>query len=287
MRHIFTIYHPGVIFLYLAAALVCTMLSMQPVYLLISFAAGSIYAVYLRGARKYFSSLKFLLIMFAIVAIVNPLFNHRGLTVLFYLFDEPVTLEAFVYGLCAGLMLLNVFVWFSCYAVLMTNDKFLYLFGKALPTTALMVSMTLKLIPQTTYKARCVMDAQEGMNMRQDKKGQRFKNGVRTATVLMGWSMEDSIETADSMRARGYGAKNRTTFSVFRMGRHDVVSLTVLVILAALSICLIVAFGGAFVYYPYLKGLEANIWVYIPYGILLFYPLILEGKERLAWKRSK
>ena len=99
------------------------MLSMQPVYLLISFAAGSIYAVYLNGARKYFSSLKFALVMFAVIAVLNPLFNHRGLTVLFYLAGEPVTLEAFAYGLCAGLMLLNVFIWFSCYACLLyTSD---------------------------------------------------------------------------------------------------------------------------------------------------------------------
>lgn len=285
MRHIFTIYHPSVIFLYLAAALVCTMLTLQPAYLLISFIAGSIYAVYLSGARKYFSSLKFLLVMFIIIAVLNPLFNHRGLTVLFYLFDEPVTLEAFLYGLCAGLMLLNVFIWFSCYAALMTNDKFLYLFGKLLPTTALMVSMTLKLIPQTTYKARCIMDAQDGMDLRRERKKQHFKNGVRSASVLVGWSMEESIETADSMRARGYGAKKRTTFSIFKMGRHDVVSLVIICILAVLSIACIIFFGGKFMYYPYLKGLETNVWAYIPYCILLFYPLILEGREQLVWKK--
>lgn len=286
MRHIFTVYHPSVVFLYLAAALACTMLSMQPVYLLISFAAGSIYAVYLNGARKYFSSLKFALVMFAVIAVLNPLFNHRGLTVLFYLAGEPVTLEAFAYGLCAGLMLLNVFIWFSCYDVLMTNDKFLYLFGKILPATALMVSMTLKLIPQTAYRARCIMNAQEGLVSGRRKKKQRFKNGVRSASVLMGWGMEDSIETADSMRARGYGARKRTAFSIFRMGRHDIFSLAAVGILASLSVVCIVLFGGKFMYYPCLKNLEGNIWAYIPYAILLFYPLLLEGRERLTWKRS-
>ena len=287
MRHIFTIYHPSVIFLYLAAVLVCMMFSMQPVYLLISFLAGSMYAVYLGGTRKYFSSLSFLLMMFAVIALLNPLFNHRGLTVLFYLFDEPVTLEAFVYGLCAGLKLLSVFIWFSCYAALMTNDKFLYLFGRILPTTALMVSMTLKLIPQTAYRARCVMNAQDGMNMRQEKKKQRFKNALRTASVLMGWSMEDSVETADSMRARGYGAKKRTTFSPFKLERHDILSLVVICGLAGLSVASILVIGGTFMYYPYLAGIEENIWAYIPYGLLLFYPLILEGKERLAWKKLR
>ncbi len=82
------------------------------------------------------------------IAIANPLFNHRGSTALFYIGLNPVTLEALLYGVCSAGMLISVFIWFRCYLSLMTNDKFLYLFGRIAPATALIVSMYTKVDPR-------------------------------------------------------------------------------------------------------------------------------------------
>jgi energy-coupling factor transport system permease protein len=285
MKHIFFIYHPVVIFTYICSAIVCSMLTMQPFFALLSFAVGSVYSIYLSGARKYFSSLKFMLIAFAVIAVANPLFNHKGSTVLFYIGNTPFTLEALLFGMCSGGMLLCVIVWFRCYQALMTNDRFLYLFGKLAPTSALVASMILKWIPQTSYKMYQIRNAQAALynSHHGDTRKRKIANSVRMAGILMSWSMEDSITAADSMRARGYGAKKRTTFSKYRMGGHDIVSLCVIAALAAVSVVIILGKANDFSFYPALNGVGLGIWLYVPYALLLLYPLILEWRERSRW----
>ena len=82
-------------------------------------------------------------------AFINTAFNHEGITVLYYLPDgNPLTFESVVYGFASSVMLINVIVWFSCYSSVMTSDKFIYLFGKIIPSLSLIFSMTLSFIPK-------------------------------------------------------------------------------------------------------------------------------------------
>ena len=38
--------------------------------------------------------------MFFMLAVMNPIFIHSGETILFFMNDNPVTLEALIYGTC-------------------------------------------------------------------------------------------------------------------------------------------------------------------------------------------
>lgn len=70
--------------------------------------------------------------MMLIVALMNPMFNHYGVTIIGYLHNgNPFTLESCVYGLVMAMMLVCTMIWFSCYTIVMTSDKFIYLFGKS------------------------------------------------------------------------------------------------------------------------------------------------------------
>lgn len=61
----------------------------------------------------------------------------------------------------------------------------------------------------------------------------RFADHLRTVTTLMGWSMENSLETADSMRCRGWGAnRKRTTFRRNRFRAYDALLLSALALLS-------------------------------------------------------
>ncbi len=72
-------------------------------------------------------------------AVLNPLFNHEGATILTYLPDgNPLTLESMLYGVSAAAMMVTVILWFSCYNSVMTSDKFLYLFGRVIPALSLL-----------------------------------------------------------------------------------------------------------------------------------------------------
>ena len=66
-----------------------------------------------------------------LTALINPIFNHEGVTILGYLpSGNPVTQESVIYGICAALMIVSVICHFSCYNEVMTSDKFIYIFGK-------------------------------------------------------------------------------------------------------------------------------------------------------------
>ncbi len=287
MKHIFHIYHPAVVFGYIMAALIFSMITLNPVCIVISFLVASGYSIYLNGAKTYLKTLRFVAIMFVIISIMNPLFNHNGVTILFYMFDNPITLEACLFGMASGGMLACIFIWFTCYNKLMTNEKFLHLFGKVLPTIALMLSMILRLVPVTRYKIRCIQNASKAMGIKAETKRKRIAHGVRTSSILLSWTMEDSIETAESMNARGYGAAKRTSFTAFKWTVHDIVALIIIAVLVGISGYMMIVPNSAFVYYPTAGGeLLAPIGIvgYVLYAVLLSFPLLLELRETIRWR---
>ena len=105
-RDTFSGYHPIINFLYFVLVLGFTMFFMHPGSLLISLAAALSYAITLNGRRMLRFSLAALLPMMLMAALINPLFNHEGVTILSYLpTGNPLTLESLIYGVAAALMI--------------------------------------------------------------------------------------------------------------------------------------------------------------------------------------
>ena len=110
----------------------------------------------------------------------------------------------------------------------------------------------------------------------------RFSDQLRTVTTLMGWSMEDSLEAADSMRCRGWGAtRKRTTFQRQRFRTRDGALLAVLALFTAAAGVAAWQLMQGFGFFPALHGTLASplACATIP---LLCFPFILEllGKVR-------
>ena len=133
----FAAFHPLVTLLYFGCVIGVSMFFMHPLFLAETLLAAVFYSM-LRGDVKQF---RFILLVclpiLFVTAVVSPLFNHRGVTVLFYLNGNQMTLEAILYGLAAAAMLVSVVVWFSCFSRVVTSDKFIYLFGRILPVLSL------------------------------------------------------------------------------------------------------------------------------------------------------
>lgn len=102
----------------------------------------------------HFVFCRFILPLMLLTAILNPIFNHKGLTVLFYLKRNPVTLESVAYGAASGVMLGSVLLIFSCFNRIITDDKILYLFGRIIPSLAVVISMALRFVPLFTTQAK-------------------------------------------------------------------------------------------------------------------------------------
>ena len=124
--------HPLLNFFYFAVALLFTMFNQHPVFLGISYAGAFVYGGLLNGWRKTLKQgLLLTLPGLLIIALLNPMFNHYGVTMLYYIESSGnwITLEALVYGLVLGAVMFIVIQWFSCYNTVMTSDKFIYLFA--------------------------------------------------------------------------------------------------------------------------------------------------------------
>ncbi len=277
--------NPIAVFLYFLMAAGLVMFQMNPVMIALSL-VGALLFLFVSGQKKRL--LCWLLVLFLGALILNPLFYHNGKTVLFVLNDNPITLEAVIYGAVSGVMLAAVMLWFSHFSSMMTADKLLYLFGAFSPKLSLMLSMTLRYIPLFAAQTKKVNDAQKGMGLyKEDNIIDRFRGGIRIFSVMVTWALENGIVTADSMTARGYGTGKRTFFKIFRFGAADAIFLGLTVLFAGLTIIGMAAGAVSVRYYPMFEMNTGTILTYISYvayAALVMMPTFLEVGVRIKWK---
>ena len=284
--------HPAVNFLYFALVLGFTMFLMHPVSLAVSIVSAAVYAVQLNGAGAVKRSMKCLLPMALLAAVVNPAFNHAGVTFIMYLpGGNPLTLESILYGLAASGMLLAALLWFSCVTAVLTTDKFVYLFGRIAPALGLVLSMTVRFVPRFAARfrearaaRRCLAPAgQEGLIA-------RLRELAAVLSAMVSWSMENAMDTADSMKSRGWGLPGRTAYTVYRLTDRDR-GLLLWLGLAGVFLLSCAASGAMdWRYYPTVRGSLTGVLPVsgqIVYLALCLTPVILNGWEAVQWKRLR
>jgi len=262
----------------------------HPVTLAISLLGALAYLICLKGRKALSFCNKFMLPVIIIVSVMNPLFNHQGMTILTYLWDgNPLTLESIAYGIASGCMLITVICWFACFNMVITSDKIIYLFGRIIPATSLILSMTLRFVPRFKTQMLIIADAQKcvGRDISRGSVLKRAKHGLQIISIMVTWALENAIETADSMKSRGYGLSGRTAFSNFRFDKRD------RLILCLISLCAGIIVVGAFLggmkfrYYPAIESVPVNplsLFLYLVYVTLCAAPVILNIREGRRWK---
>src|SRR5699024_1851242 len=140
----FATFHPFVLFIYYVMIITITMFIIHPVILILSLIGSVLFFSMLTTGLNVLKDIGFYVLVLLLIAITNPLFVHKGETILFFLNDKPVTFEAIIYGFVIAAMLVAVIFWSKSYSELMTTDKFLYLFGKMIPKLALVLSMAFR-----------------------------------------------------------------------------------------------------------------------------------------------
>ncbi|MBS7527669.1 energy-coupling factor transporter transmembrane protein EcfT [Fusibacter paucivorans] len=295
MRNIdaFSSFHPLINCLYFILIFVFTMCLMHPIMLAISLLTGIGYNLYLNRQKSRRFNLVFILPMMLLAALLNPAFNHEGVTILMYLPNgNPLTLESITYGIAAAAMLAAVVIWFACYNAVMTSDKFVYLFGRIMPALSLILSMTLRFVPKFLTQIKVVSEAQRciGRDVSNGSLIQRLKNGITIISIMITWSLENAIETADSMKSRGYGLTGRTAFAIYRFDSRDKMALIWLIYCTAY-----IAMGWLlnalyFRYFPVMKGADFSpfsISFMVIYFALCATPILINIYEDIKWKPSR
>ncbi len=287
----FSGYHPLINFLFFGLVLGFSMFVMHPVSLFISAFCAVLYNIYLNGRRGALFSVVFMLPVLILTALINPAFNHRGQTVLTYLpGGNPLTLESMIYGIAAGVLLVCVISWFSCFNAVITSDKLLYIFGRILPSLSLLISMTLRFIPRFRVQLAAVKDARSFIDGERKSVFGKIKNAATVVSVMITWALERGIYTADSMKGRGYGLPHRTSFSIYRFDRRDAAALLWLLCCGAFLVFGAFSGGFSFNYYPRISSLKPGFFftsVQAVYAALCATPLIVDVTEDLKWKKLR
>lgn len=297
MEDTFSTYHPIINFSYFAVILTISMFFNHPVILGVSLISAIIYALVLQGWKKVLKfNFLFMLPMLIIVALINPLFNHAGVTILFYLENgNPITLESIIYGLVMSVMLIQVMIWFSCYNIIMTSDKFIYLFGRIIPALSLIFSMVLRFVPKFKAQLKVISNGQKciGRDISNGNILMRARHGVTILSIMVTWALENAIETADSMKARGYGLRGRTAFSLYRFDKRDKGMLAIMLSLLLLF-SVGVSRGYTFVQYNptiVIRGVDpmslASFFTYLTFGVFCLIPVGVDGLSYLKWKKQE
>lgn len=289
----FSAYSPIINFIFYIGAIICGMFFIHPAFLVCAVILSAAYYLTIRGSRGIKIVLGMIPVWIAL-AVINPLVNTRGSIVLFTYFNgRPYTLEALCYGIALGAMFVSVILWFMSYNSVMTSDKFIYLFGKTLPSASLILTMVLRLVPNYQKKIKQIAGARKGIGKGADSESKREKaeDGLTIVSALTSWAFEGGIITADSMRSRGYGTGKRTNFSIYKFETRDRLLLIImLLLLAAVFLCGLK--GGTTAAYTPDISLASNQWTVfgaIAYFIFLAIPTALNLLEALTWHilRSK
>ncbi len=283
----FSDYNPIAVAVYFLCAAGTVMFSMNPVIILLSLIGAVVLLVTRNGSRER-GCLLSLAAAFVILALINPIFSHNGVTVLFVLNDIPFTFEAAVYGAAASAMIVSALCWFRSFSQIMTSDRLLYLLGGISPKLALIFSTALRYVPLYRRQAEKVKNAQKALGLfdTETLSGQ-FRGNIRIFSVMVTWALENGIITSDSMTARGYGIGKRTYFTLYRFRRSDLFLLLSSLLLFSGTL-LGTALGALeFSYYPAITGISLSplaAAAYFSYGALALLPSFIQIQGDIRWK---
>ena len=281
---VFDTLHAAVPALLFAGTALLTMLAVQPVYVALSLAGALAFSLRARGARATAHGLVWQLPLLALICLLNPLFSASGSTLVCKLGSRSVYLESLAYGAAMGALLVAVVLWFEGAACVLTQDRLLALSPRRARSLPLVVSLAAQLVPQMLDRARTVRATLAACTAAGRRGGLRDEL-VRTSTVLLTWSLEDSVERADSLRARGWeSGRPRTSYRPERLRRRDAAALAG--VAALLALCAVCAWRtcAGWSFYPAMSEL-GPWWGYLPWAALVALPTVLAAAGDLAEAR--
>jgi energy-coupling factor transport system permease protein len=155
-----------------------------------------------------------------LIAAINPIVDHNGLTVVArggsvpWLGELDVTLEAIVYGGLLGLRAVILIEAFALYSAAIDPDEVLRLFRRVSYRSALTAVLATRMVPVLARDARRMADAQRCRPARPAPR-------LALMRALAGGALDRAVDVAATLEVRGYGSARRPPRHRRPWSRHD------------------------------------------------------------------
>ena len=283
--------HPISVFAFFVFSFVLSMTASHPLLLAVSFIAGLVYDIRLSGKNAVSFLLKVILPMICLIMLFNGIFSHYGVTVLFKMpSGNNFTLEALVFGFVFSIRTASALLWLNSFNEIITSDKIIFLFGRISPKTALVISMVLRFIPLIRSQSEEIQKAEKGIGNLPTEKDiiGKIRHGARRLSILISWTLEKGIDSADSMKARGYGLSGRTAFNSYIFGVKDALFLVLSFVASAMFFFIGTRYKANYnpvIDIPIPDILSSFLIAVIAFVLLL--PTFYDLREERKWSISK
>lgn len=279
--------HPVTNLIFFLFTFILSLTSTNPFLILLCFIGAIIYDVKLQKGTALNYILRFVIPLIVFITVFNSIFSHYGVTVLFVMKNgNNFTLEAIIYGLVTGVKMGSMLLWLDCCNEIITSEKIIYLFGNISPKLALVISMVLRFIPLIRAQSQEIVKAEKGIGV--DVTSKNFFKKIATASrrlsILVSWTLERGIDTTDSMKARGYGLKGRTSYGNYVFMHIDgIISLLCLMATAVLFACKnkLETYYNPVIIIP--KSDTVAIVSIIFFAVVLMTPIVFDLTEEKKW----
>ena len=187
-----------------------------------------------------------------LVATINPIVDHNGLTVVAragtvpWLGQLDITLEAVVYGLMLGLRAVVLIEAFALYSAAVDPDEVLRLFRRVSYRSALTAVLATRMVPVLARDARRMAEAQRCRPARPAPR-------LALVRALAGGALDRAVDVAATLEVRGYGSARRPPRIRRPWSRHDFAFAGAAVGLVALVVGAGLAGVAGFDPYPSLR----------------------------------
>lgn len=287
MQKAFEKTHQSVNIVFFIAIFVTTLIFAHPFFVMTSFIAAFLTASYYLSFKTTIKTLLYILPFGLFSLIIMPIVSQQGTTELFWIGSRVILIESVLLTLSNFLIFTSILMWFMVFNKIMTTDKIQSLFGARMPKLALLVTMTLRFFPRLKSQIAQIHISRKMLLIKGKKLTlkEKMTEGIRTFSTLFSWSLEDGLDTADIMRAKGYDLQDKTQYKRQQTTKSTFIYTCILVLMLLL---LCIAYFNSSFYYAYIPVFTFSYsWqtliMLLMFTILQFFPLILEGIGELAW----
>jgi energy-coupling factor transport system permease protein len=209
------------------------------------------------------------------MTLLNPFVQANGDLILLELpdipiFDMQVTFEEVMAGAALGARAFVVTVIIGALLAHADPDRLLNAAGRLLPRSALTASIAARMLPTLERDAHALteMVTLRGRSLRTGPRRTRARAAGTLALPLVGSALERSLDVAEAMAARGYGAGPRTHLPTPTTTRAERVIWLMALPLAALAVLVLSGRLGGYSYYPTMDTVLATDAIIVAVGAL-------------------